>query len=242
MARTAWSNEIDCLIGGTSNEGLIMGLMNPTRNYDGALVLKNVNYFTPSLDLGLDPDGPKAAEYGKILKETYYGSSTPSTTNLEPYFNYIGDLYFWHGIQRIILSRAAASKIKKGKTYVYRFDVVTELNFLKRSSKNDEFSGSEHTADLFHLFKGTFAPLPSIDSIEFENIKKTVAIFTSFAINGNPSCPEIGDDEWVPNDSTDLPLKCLNIGTEACNFVELPETERLNVWNSIYQQAGVDLY
>ena len=248
MSRTAWSNAFDCLIGGTSNEGLLMGLkcVNPTGDYSAALAMQNPNFFVPAFDLGLSPDDPKIAEYGHALKELYYGSTTPSKTNLESYFYYCADQFFWHGIQKAVLSRASffenSASVRKGKTYVYRFDVITDLNFVKKDSKNEKYPGSEHTADIFHLFKGNFAPIPSINSKEFENVKKTVAIWTNFAITGNPNCPEIGDDEWIPVESTNLPLKCLNIGTDKCKFIELPETERLNVWNSIYKQAGAVLY
>ena len=239
MARTAWSNEYDCMIGGTSNEGIGMGL-DKERVQEMARSFENINYLAPSIDLGLDPDDPKAADYGKILKQVYYGCLTPSKTNLDAYFYYMNDHLFWHGIQRVVLSRAAASK--KGKTYLYRFDIITDLNHLRKVGKNEDYPGSEHMADVFHLFTGDFAPLPAIESKEFENVKKTVAIWTNFAITGDPNCSEIGDDKWLPVESTNLPLKCLNIGTDNCKFIDLPETERLGVWNSIFKQAGVDLY
>lgn len=240
MARSAWSNEIDCLIGGTSNEGLLMGL-DPTKKYPGALALQNINYFTPSFDLGLDPEDPKAAEYGKMIKPIYYGDSTPSKTNLECYFRYIHDLYFWHGIQRAVLLRAGTPTQRRGKTYLYRYDVVTELNVLKKAGSLDEYPGSEHAADIFHLFKAAFTAIPSIDSKEFENIKKIVAIWTNFAITGNPNHSITGNhEEWKAIESSNLPLVCLNIGTDECTIMELPETERLRMWNSVFQQAGVE--
>lgn len=82
---------------------------------------------------------------------------------------------------------------------------------------------------------------PEIDSIEFENVKKTVEIFTNFAINGDPNC-DLFEDEWKALESAELPMKAMNIGTDKCEFIELPETERLGVWNKIFEDAGLDLY
>lgn len=253
MARESWFEDSDFMIGGCSNEGdnfdnlnfqinifflvgLIMGFgFNLANDYTALTTLQNSNYFAPLLETGLAVDDPKAEEFGKILKQFYYGCTVPSKTNIEGYYCFANDYIFWHGIQRAVQVRAASKG--KGKTFLYRFDVVTGMNYIKRLARAEEYSGAEHCADVVHLFSGTVQPPPSIDSIEFENIKKTVAIWTSFAMTGNPNCPE-----WEPIDGAEIPLKCFEIGTKSCSFIELPETERLNVWNSIYQQAGIDLF
>lgn len=239
MARNAWSHDIDCLIGGTSNEGLIMSFDKTFANVEA---MQNSNYFAPVLELGIDLEDPRAVEFGKIIKQTYYGCTTPSKSNLEGYYLFCGDYMFWHGILRTIFGRAATTSARGGKTFVYRYDVVTALNCLKIFSKTEDFPGSEHTSDVFHLFTGNYTSLPSIESKEFENVKKIVTIWTNFAINGSPEYSEIGDNEWTPNESTELPIKCMNIGTDKCEFIELPESERLTVFNAIYKKAGVDLF
>lgn len=240
MAREAWSNEtIDCLIGGVSNEGLIMGFEIEALNDPSVFeVMEDSKYFAPLLETGFDADDPRSVEYGKVLKQTYYGCLKPSISNKEGYFYFAGDYFFWHGIQRAILMRASRAK---AKTFAYRFDIVTKMNFFKKFTKCENYAGAEHGADLFYLFRSTHVDSPSIDSIEFKNIMKTVDIFAGFAMNGDPNCSKC-DDVWKPIASTELPIKVMNIGTEKCKFVDLPETERLAVWNGIFESAGVELY
>jgi carboxylesterase type B len=84
MAREAWGNELPCMLGGTSFEGLLRANFmqeNATR------VLQNFNYFAPLLELGLNVDSEKAKVYGKRIKEVYYGLMKPSNTNQEPYLH-----------------------------------------------------------------------------------------------------------------------------------------------------------
>lgn len=240
MAREAWSNEsVDCLIGGVSNEGLIMGYwFGVAKDYSLLKILEDSKYFAPLLETGFSADDPRSIEFGKILKQAYYGCTQPSKSNIEGYFYFAGDYFFWHGIQRAALLRASAAK---AKTFLYRFDILTKLNYFKSFSKSEDYPGTEHGADFCYLFKGTFMPPPAIESIEFENVKKTVEIFTNFAINGNPNCDWFSD-EWKALKSTELPLKAMNIGTDKCEFIDLPETERLSVWNKIFEDAGLDLY
>lgn len=241
MARETWSNStVDCMIGGVSNEGLIMAYwFNVLKDYTSLDILqKNPANFAPFLETGFDVNDPRSVEFGKLLKQTYYGCTQPSKSNIEGYFYFAGDYFFWHGIQRAALLRASKAK---GKTFVYRYDVLTKQNFFKINfSKSEAYPGTEHAADVCYLFKGTYIDPPAIDSIEFENVKKTVDIFTSFAINGDPNCSWC--EGWKPIETTELPIKAMNIGTEKCDFIELPETERLAVWNGIFEKAGVDLY
>lgn len=84
MARKAWSNNLDMLIGATSNEGILRA------NSDAeniSKLMQNERYFAPVSQLGIELDSAKAQEYGKRLKELYYGSSTPSASNQQPYLS-----------------------------------------------------------------------------------------------------------------------------------------------------------
>lgn len=82
MAREAWGNDIPCMIGGTSFEGILRANF---MKENVVKVLQNFNYFAPLLDLGLTVNSPKAAEYGKRIKEVYYGLLKPSVPSQEAY-------------------------------------------------------------------------------------------------------------------------------------------------------------
>lgn len=77
--------------------------------------------------------------------------------------------------------------------------------------------------------------------INFNAISQ-VAIYTSFAITGNPNNAVISDVSWEPVTSVELPLNCLNISEKKLEMIPLPETERLIVWDSVYNDEGVALY
>ena len=88
MARDAWSKDINVMIGGTSNEGLIMAypihITNLTKPLD--TLRSNTNYFAPLYELGLNVESVESEKIGTLLKKMYYGCTQPSKTNTEGYF------------------------------------------------------------------------------------------------------------------------------------------------------------
>lgn len=72
-----------------------------------------------------------------------------------------------------------------------------------------------------------------------------VSVFTSFATSGNPNTNLIGADmesvTWKPVESNELPFKCLNFD-EHLSFINLPESERLAIWNELYEETNTRLY
>jgi hypothetical protein len=236
MARDAWSKDIDCIIGGCSNEGLLHAYKVNKMNDDSPIrALKNPAFFVPIRELNLINNAPKSNEYGLLMKKTYFGDEEPSITNKQKYFNFVGDLNFWFGIQRAVLSRANSKG--KGKTFLYRFDVQTSFDFLKKFMCSEDFPGTAHGSECAYIFKNDFSDLPPLKSVEFDNVWKMIGIFGNFSITG-----ETNISDWEPIQSTEIPIKCLNIENDGYRFIDLPETERLSVWNLVYQKAGVDLY
>ncbi|KAG5667651.1 hypothetical protein PVAND_015625 [Polypedilum vanderplanki] len=234
MAREAWSKDIDVIFGGTSNEGLLMKSL-PNEDSKRVQYLQDFKNFSPFVDLNLDKNDPKAKEIGNTLKELFYGATTPTDSYMLPYYYYQGDLQFWHGIQRAVLSRIKAGG--KGKTFTYYFNIVTEMNIFKKFFKNENFPGAEHGACATYLFKNNFTTFSSFESIEFKNIMKVVGIISNFAIYGHT-----GVDEWEENKSLELPLRCLHLTKDGMQMIDLPETARLKVWDKIYREAGAVLY
>lgn len=234
MARDAWSKDIDIIIGGTSNEGLLL-LFFPDPEQKRINALKNLRNFTPFLELNMKVDDSRAEKIGQKLKEVYYGALTPSQGNMQGSFYYHGDSQFWHGIQRAIKSRLQTNG--KGKTFTYRFDISTKQNIFRALMNASEFEGTEHGACVCYITFGRMFPQPAIDSVEFKNIKKMIGIIANFAIYGNH-----GIAEWEDNKSLELPLKCFNLTKDGDTFIDLPEADRLKVWDEIYRECGVELY
>lgn len=88
-ARTAWSNNIDFIIGGNSFEGLFQAYKEYEDEVDMYIdtLNKNVAYFAPLDDLKMNSSSPHAKMYGKEIKELYFENSTDMTReNLNQFY------------------------------------------------------------------------------------------------------------------------------------------------------------
>lgn len=84
-ARTAWSNGMDSLCSVTSFEGMFFNY--PESVSKSAVVLQNFDYFAPVPQMSVGISKDKVSEYGKKIKEIYYGKLSPSATNEESYYH-----------------------------------------------------------------------------------------------------------------------------------------------------------
>jgi carboxylesterase type B len=136
-------------------------------------------------------------------------------------------VYFLHGLQRAILSRVNANA--GGRTFFYRFDCESGLNFVKKLTKTENFVGAAHWDDLTYIWWSD-PELKLIDALNIDNelkmVNMIVGLFTNFATNGDT---ETNQTPWDSVASTELPLKCLNISEKAVEVIDFPETERLKV-------------
>lgn len=157
-------------------------------------------------------------------------------------FQYLADVHFWHGIFRALQSRVSSGKT--GKTFFYRFNVDAALNMYKKLNPLvADFPGASHADDLLYLFHTFLGADVSIESKEFSIVKRMLSIYTNFAINGDPNVPELGENvTWEPVQSIDLPIKAMHITNDENSCVEIPENERIAVWNEIYQKENCELF
>lgn len=187
LSKTAWGNDIDLMIGGTSDEGLIQ--MQFVR--ENPKILKNLELedLVP-LDVNVERNGPKIHELAKKIKECYYkdsnhkldeagyyqvGSSNLKSGNFRKIFKFqvIGDKLFWHGFHRAILSRRKFAS--SANTYLYRFSMDSPIqNHYKIKRFGPKVKGSCHADDVSYIFKNSYFGAPPKDSVEFEVIMKMV--------------------------------------------------------------------
>lgn len=147
----------------------------------------------------------------------------------------------------------------KGKTYLYRFNVETELNILKKFADITD-GGAAHAEDVvrkfefkilkclkfskfqLYLFKPPLIEMPSIESKEYEMIKKMVSIVTSFIINGDPNNdPNSHGFDFQPV-LKENPSMCFEISNDTLKMIELPEKERMKTWIEILTEANIPVY
>jgi hypothetical protein len=86
MARDAWGNDIDMMIGGNSNEG-IMIIFYVNTYHDPLINFYTRFYNNLPIELKIEPGSDKAIKYGKSLKKLYLGCTEPSDNNLQGYLH-----------------------------------------------------------------------------------------------------------------------------------------------------------
>lgn len=231
MMRTAWSNNIPMIIGGVSNEGLL--LYSDTKR-DPSLLndLRNCNYVVP-IELGMERESDLCKEYGLRLKKAYYGDKEPSLETLNEYLNMVSHEYFWFPIYRAVLSRM---KYASAPTYLYRFDFDSKhFNHLRIISCGKKVRGTCHGDDLSYLFYNSVAKKLKNHTIEYKTIERLVGLWTHFAADGNPNYDPTANEHWEPVSSKEKTIKCLNIA-DSLQVIDIPELNKLQVWESFFKE------
>lgn len=89
MARQCWSKDLNFIIGGTSNEGILPLIMLREivegEKTDG--LFDSENSYAPVMQLGIDMKSDKAKKYGRQIKENYFGKSKLSASDQQPLMN-----------------------------------------------------------------------------------------------------------------------------------------------------------
>nr|WAU86699.1 carboxylesterase [Bradysia odoriphaga] len=242
LVRKAWSNEIDILLGVTSDEGLmVLEYLNKSPMMLKMVKLENM---VPS-ELSIPDNDPIRVLLAEKLKQTYYPMGTDPTEDCMAYGQMRGEQTLTHGMQRIIQSRQHSGK--RGKTFYYRFAVDSPTqNHYRNAHIGLGVKGVCHADELSYLFKQIYVDVPGSDSMELTAITRFVSMFTSFAATGNPNDnilnATMNKVQWLPVDTLDPPFKCLNIEADYVKFEIFPHSERLNVWDWVYGETKTPLY
>lgn len=168
LATSAWGNQVDIIIGGTSDEGLFLW---PAIS-EQLFKVPNLLDYVVSSSIKENPKSEKAKSKAATMQEFYYGEESPTIDNVHNYVDLLTDKIFWHGIHRTIRARQQDSA---GKTWLYRFSVPPVSNtFIREMYGIPHNKGMCHVEDLFFVFRWDFLDAPAKDSEEYEVIKKAV--------------------------------------------------------------------
>lgn len=201
LLKSAWSNDIDILIGGTSDEGLMY--LENLRETPALLEHFKLENAVP-VEINSRPDSPKVIEFVESLKKYYYPTSKDPTKDelafckvcpsdslfiineinhflpfsLLPFtFQIKTDQIFWHGLQRLVQGRQNYGG--KGKTYLYRFAVDSPTqNHFRIRKLGPNVRGVCHADEISYFFKNIFGDVPEQSSLEFKSIQR----FVSFSV------------------------------------------------------------
>ncbi|CAG9805087.1 unnamed protein product [Chironomus riparius] len=230
LMKTCWTNKIDILFTGNSIEGIIRKI-EPLET--GIQIFnKNPSYALPLIELQADPSDQHIQELGLKIKNLYFNGKWDDR---ESFLRLSSELMFWNPVYRTIQSRI---KHAKGKTYLVRFDAEGGRNFLKEFYQSTEYKGASHGDELFYIFENAIFDRLETNSNDFKIMKQYVGILTNFAIKSSPNSEEI--EPLKLKELTDPnKIMCLQITEKGTSIVELPESEKLKVWGTLYKDSKV---
>ncbi|XP_037945476.1 esterase B1 [Teleopsis dalmanni] len=233
LMRTAWSNKIPMIIGGVSNEGLL--LYTETKTNPKLLNDLGDCRFVVPMELNMDRDSELCKEYGQQLRKTYYGEKDPSLETLHEYLLMVSHEYFWFPIYRTVLSRMEHAP--DVPTFLYRFDFDSKhFNHLRILSCGKKVRGTCHGDDLSYLFYNSVARKLKKTSREYKCIEKLVGMWTHFATYGNPNFDPELTELWQPLTHVAVEKrqpKCLNISDDL-KVIDVPDMKKLMMWESFF--------
>ncbi|XP_058838421.1 esterase B1-like [Topomyia yanbarensis] len=228
MAKEAWGNNIDIMIGGTSEEGLLT----LQKIIPQPKVLQDPQLFLGMVPAGLNITMEQRMEFASKLKQQYYPNSDPSYDNKDGYIDMMTDKVFWHGMHRTILARASYGL--PTRTFVYRFCVDSEFfnHYRIKMIDDPKLRGTSHADEISYLFSNFTEEVPARDTFEYRALQPMVDVFTAFAIKGDPNCERTVS--WEPVKQTKPTFKCLNITNDGIAFIDFPDATRMDLWDSFY--------
>ncbi|SPP84097.1 esterase B1-like isoform X1 [Drosophila guanche] len=238
LLSTAWGNKIPLLMSGTSFEGLLMYARVFVAPYLLTSLKDQPEHMLPREEKRARPR-TMARSLGQRLRALHFGESAlaMSPEGVLAYCEYASYKVFWLPILRVIRSRLRQT-CSCAPTYLYRFDFDSPtFNHQRIKYVGDKLRGVAHVDDHSYLWFGSFAWKLDKHTPEYLTIERMIDIVTSFARSSNPNCPKVAEQlprtkEWLPLDSRQSTVECLNI-SDSIKMIELPELQKLSVWESI---------
>ncbi|XP_037945474.1 esterase B1-like [Teleopsis dalmanni] len=231
LMKKTWSNQIPIMIGGTSFEGLLF-YQEVTRRPATLSEVNGCKNVLPG-DIDFTNNEAKAEEFGQRLKSAYFGDADCNANTKMEFLELESYREFWHPIYRTALARQLHST---APTYVYRFDYDSKSgNGVRNILCGPDSRGACHGDDLCYIWRTMICNRLVKNTPEYEVARSMIDIWTSFATNGDPNGETLENVIFEPL-TRDENMKCLNI-SEKMEFIDLPELEKLKVWNSFYPQG-----
>ncbi|XP_050307748.1 esterase B1-like isoform X2 [Anthonomus grandis grandis] len=117
--------------------------------------------------------------------------------------------------------------------WFYRFNLDTDLNFLKKVS-GIEMQGAAHADDLPYLFPNVLIGVPDPGTLEYQLAQKITKLWTNFAKFGTPT-PNLDNEigtKWHPMKPGKYHY--LSMENEGFKMSVNPEKEYVDFWNVLY--------
>lgn len=140
--KSAWSNKIPLIIGGTTDEGLLLyreTIADPEL-YNGSNAFENLIPKTWNLPTG------RVKEFAQQLKKFYLGDEECTKENLGKFFDILADVNFWHGMHLAIGGRVQDELAAPTYLYRYAFSGDHKYNIVRQVLVPNDVKGTEISA------------------------------------------------------------------------------------------------
>ncbi|XP_069356395.1 juvenile hormone esterase-like isoform X2 [Maniola hyperantus] len=221
--------QVDILLGYTSNEGLIAVPLLETssiianyRRFPDVLVPRDMYYqTTPTVHLQLADN----------IRKYYTGSPLKYLDTIPIFVSYETDLY----IYPVIRYARHLSNGGNGKIYLFEFSSVSERNYLSEPGIKYGLRGVARFENLLYLFYSKALNLPvNKNAASYKLIQQYCALYTNFAIFGNPTPDASLGVVWPTYDPGSAIY--LDVGQNLTLRTD-PKSSTVCFWKSIYEQA-----
>ncbi|KAI4462831.1 carboxylesterase [Holotrichia oblita] len=221
--------QVPYLTGFNDLEGLLMET-NSLALTGESMLIEDFTEFVP-FDLDIVPGSEEERALSQRIKAFYYGDTKPSRDDIMPAVELYSDFIFGFPAYRTALEYI---KISSHPIYIYYFTADTSLNFVKAIQPTlRQFPGAVHGDEVGYIFKTVFSHQIEAGSVEDLALRSVVALWTNFAVYGNPTPDNSMGFQWEP--VTQNSFKYLEIGTYSNNVSINPRVENMEFWSQIYE-------
>ncbi|XP_050342595.1 esterase E4-like [Nymphalis io] len=221
--------EVPLMLGYNSGEGLV-GLKDHITKLD--VYNKEPSYYVPR-ELVERVSREKLNDFGDRIKEFYVGNRNITEKDLNIITDMQTDMHFSFNAHRF----AHLYTYHCGVSYMYRFNYETDLNIIKIALGLRDLKGASHADELFYMFYNYLNEKPYKTQKKLRDIVfKVTKLWTNFAKTGRPTPDNDLGVTWEPY--TRDGREYLNIG-EPMTMGKFADKERMELWDKIYQESGV---
>lgn len=233
LSKNPWSKNLDVIIGGCADEGLLFYYELPSDEQLSKMDKNPALFLPPDLRSKLSPNEGK--HRGTILKKLYFKDENITSQNIPKLVDYLGEKQFWHGIFQTVSHRLTSSST--GKTFLYRLNVPPSndtpdfYDFTRNFSNIPHRNGTCHSEDIPLLFKAAFVKRFKGGDDNYDAAHRFLTTFVAFMHNKMPT-------NWLPLSSKESSIKCLDVGRQTWQMTNLANADKLRVWEAVYGKDG----
>ncbi|KAM3956436.1 uncharacterized protein ACR2FA_009599 [Aphomia sociella] len=234
ILRSGIHDGVQVMTGYTKDEGYI-GLV---RTPDIKEIAKQINFFPDFIvpkSIAYNCSMDKQIEFGKQMKEYYFGTGEVTEADLDKYINYSNMDFFNYATLEWV--KICANR-KRNDIYLYKFTCLSERNFQAEIFGVQHFVGDKkitcHADDLSYLFPMKIKDQKiDVKSKTFQLINNVTSLWTNFAKYGNPTPDDTLGVIWPPYSLEKQ--EYLEIGNELING-SAPDSEELQFWENLFKK------